>query len=183
MVKSPGCLKHFPAFERLNVRPVNYNADSTQTITTGDLAVKVRENLRCDCEEDFCHRVEVFTSGGDGGAKRYADVIHKMFGFAGENILQAHVEFSPPKNIVATAGRRQRQMIGGMLTSVTMTKPRPYLTSVSLLEVEILDENIFRVDLSGLLSRLKFISCKVGNGQGRSNSDWTTALDLPYLNL
>ena len=104
MVKSPGCLKDFPAFERLNVRPVNYNADSTQIITTGDLAVKVRESLRCDCEEDFCPRVEVFTSGGDEGAKRYADVIRRVFGFAGDSILQAHVEFLPLKTSIATAG-------------------------------------------------------------------------------
>jgi len=33
-------LKDFPAFERLNIRPVKFNADSTQIITTGDLAVK-----------------------------------------------------------------------------------------------------------------------------------------------
>jgi hypothetical protein len=40
MVKSLEGLKDFPAFERLNIRPVKFNADPTQIITTGDLAVK-----------------------------------------------------------------------------------------------------------------------------------------------
>ena len=53
----------------------------------------------------FCPRVEVFTSGGGGGAKRYADVIPKLFECAGESIFQAHVEFLPPKTSIATAGR------------------------------------------------------------------------------